>query len=309
MNKIGVITARYTSDMDSLACAVAYAELLNLEGKDAEVYITEELNSSVTEEIKTWGFKYEKEPKQEDLKSMQYVIVDTTDPHTFPKFVEEDKIIEIYDHHNGYEEMWKKRIGDKAKIEMIGACATMIWEEYKKRGYAEKISQLSAKLLYAAIISNTLNFKATITSPRDAQAFKEISPIADLPKDWIDKYFVDQEQFIYSNPREAIINDVKIIEFPNLGTKITIGQVELWNSRKFVMDYKPLIREVLDNFDHRQWFFNAPCISKGKNYIYTENDDIKKLLTDNFSVVFEDGVGETNKLIERKEFVKGILTL
>ena len=61
--------AIYTADMDSLACAIAYTELLNLEGKDATTYIPEELNSSVTEEVRSLGFKQEKEPKPEYINS------------------------------------------------------------------------------------------------------------------------------------------------------------------------------------------------------------------------------------------------
>ncbi len=309
MKKIGVTQAIYTSDMDSLACSIAYSELLNLEGKNATVFIPKEPANSVTKEIKAWNFKYETEPKKEDLEDMEFVLVDTTDPHTFPKFVKEEKIIEIYDHHVGYEDYWKEKLGEKAKIEMIGACATLIWEEYKKRGFAEKISQTSAKMLYAAIVSNTLNFKAALTSPRDAKAFEELIPIADMPKDWIEKYFIDQEEYIYQSPRQAVLDDIKIIEFPNLGTKITIGQIELWESRKFVNDYKPLIKEVLDNFDHQKWFFNAPCISMGKTYALSENEEIKSILKEHFNFVFENDVGEANRLIERKEFVKAILDL
>jgi len=309
MKKIGVTQAIYTSDMDSLACSIAYSELLNLEEKNATAYIPKEPANSVTKEIKAWNFKYETEPKKEDLEDMGFVLVDTTDPHTFPKFVKEEKIIEIYDHHVGYEDYWKEKLGEKAKIEMIGACATLIWEEYKKRGFAEKISQTSAKMLYAAIVSNTLNFKAALTSPRDAKAFEELIPIADMPKDWIEKYFIDQEEYIYQSPRQAVLDDIKIIEFPNLGTKITIGQIELWESRKFVNDYKPLIKEVLDNFDHKKWFFNAPCISMGKTYVLSENEEIKSILKEHFNFVFENDVGEANRLIERKEFVKAILDL
>lgn len=309
MNKIGVTQAVYTSDMDSLACSIAYTELLNLEGKDATAYVPKDPAHSVTPEIKSWDFKYEIEPNEEDCKEMQFVLVDTTDPHTFPKFVNKDRIVEIYDHHMGYGSYWKERLGENAKIEMIGACATLIWEEYKKRGFDQKISQTSAKLLYAAIVSNTLNFKASLTSPRDAQAFEELAPIAGISKDWIQKYFIDQEEYIYQNTRQAILDDIKIIEFPNIGKKIPIGQIELWESKKFVTDYRPLIKEILDNFGYDRWFFNAPCISMGKTYLLTESEDIKSIFEKNFDFKFENDIGEVNRLIERKEFVKAILEL
>ena len=306
MPKVGVTCSKYTNDVDALACVVAYTELLNLEGVDATGYIMEEPNSSVTEEIKTWGYKYETKPTDTDI---SYVIADASYPESFPEFVKTENIIEIYDHHSGFEKYWKEQIGDKSKIELIGACATLIWEEYKKRGFKDKISQTSAKLIYAAIVSNTMNFKAKITSPRDVLAFKEISAIVELPKIWIEKYFMDQEDAVYKDPREAIINDIKIIEFPNIKMKITIGQMELWDAKKFVSDYKPLIKEVLNEFDHNQWFFNSPCISKGRNYIYSENEEIKRILEDLLEIKFKDGIAETKDLMLRKEIVKELQNL
>lgn len=301
MPKIGVTASKYTNDIDALACVIAYTELLNLQNINAVGYLTEEPNSSITDEIKSWGYKYEEKPNEE---TVSFVIVDASYPEQFPDFVITEKIIGIYDHHSGFEKYWSEQIGDKSKIELIGACATLIWEEYKKLGFADQISQASAKLLYAAIISNTLNFKAEITSPRDVVAFKDLSLLVDLPKTWIEKYFLDQEDSVYKNPREAIINDIKIIEFPNLKMKVTIGQMELWDTKKFVADYKPLIKEVLNEFDHNQWFFNSPCISKGRNYIYSENEELKGILEKLLDIKFKNGVAETKDLMLRKEIVK-----
>jgi hypothetical protein len=47
----------------------------------------------------------------------------------------------------------------------------------------------------------------------------------------------------------------------------------------------------------------------GKTYTFTENEDIRIILEKNLGFIFENGVGETNRLIERKEFVKAILDL
>lgn len=304
MPNIGVTQTIYTVDMDSLACTLAYTELLKLENRDSCAYIPGIPNSTVTEEIQKWDLVYEKEPKASDLKNMFFVIVDTSDINVFPKFVDKDKVIEIFDHHIGHTDYWRDKIGMNARIEMVGACATLIWEEFKKRGKAGKISQLSARLLLTAILSNTLHFRAKITSIRDERAYKELFPIAGLTRKWVEKYFLDQESFIYSHPKDTVFNDIKLIDFPNLGKKIAIGQVELWDSRKFIMDFRPQIRSVLEEIGGENWFFNAPCIAKGKSYIYTENKEIKNILSDKFHCRFNDGVGDTQHLIERKDLVK-----
>jgi len=91
--------------------------------------------------------------------------------------------------------------------------------------------------------------------------------------------------------------------------RCSIGQIELWESKKFVNDYKPLIKEVFNSFDHNKWFFNAPCISMGKTYVLTEDEEIRNILETNFGFVFDNEAGESEKLIERKEFVKVFLDL
>ena len=54
-----VVTAgdKYT-DIDVLACAIAYTELLNREGKNAEAVLAGVFNKSVTDKIKSWNLKY-----------------------------------------------------------------------------------------------------------------------------------------------------------------------------------------------------------------------------------------------------------
>ena len=165
-----VITAgQKYSDIDILACAVAYKNLCDLQGRPAKVVLPGPINSSVTEEIKTWDFTIENELIGEP-DSHEYVLVDVSQPNYFAKFVIQEKIVEIYDHHCEFEDYWKEKLHNKAVIDPIGACATLIWEEFVKANLADKISPVSANLLSTAILSNTLNLQAQITSPRDKQA-------------------------------------------------------------------------------------------------------------------------------------------
>jgi inorganic pyrophosphatase/exopolyphosphatase len=305
MEKIGVITASDFADLDGLACATAYTELLSLEGKDAEAIIPGEINASVTDEIRNWELKYKKKPSPE---TNTFCIVDVSRPQFIPGFAI-DKATEIYDHHEGSENFWFQRLGDKAKIEKIGAAATLIWEEFKKRGKEKQISQTSARLLYGAIISNTLNFNNKTTSERDLRAFEELSRFVNLPEGWTKKYFADVEKYIQENPKEAITNDIKQGYFDELGKNVSIGQLELWDSKEFVLKNKKLIEETMESSGSRFWFFSAPSISEGKSYVITKNEYMKDLLSKEFGVEFVDGVGEIDHLIERKEYVTKFLKL
>lgn len=82
-------------DIDGLACAVAYAELLRLERKNAVAVLTDPLNMSVTPSLRKIAVHYTATYEVGD----EYVIVDMSDPRVLETFIPMDRITEIYDHH------------------------------------------------------------------------------------------------------------------------------------------------------------------------------------------------------------------
>ena len=138
----------------------------------------------------------------------------------------------------------------------------------------------------------------------DQKAFEEIKPFTDLPDSWVSKYYLEIESQIHINPSEAIINDTKIQNIR--GMKCAIGQLELWNSRHFLEVYATLISATLREFGTELWFFNSPCISEGRNYIFTKNKTVKDLLSGVMDIRFEGNIGITSKLWLRKEILKMI---
>lgn len=306
MKTIIVTSGQAFTDIDALACAVAYSELLNLEGKKSEAVLPGALNHSVTDTVKSWDFKIKTEPTDTDFVS---VLVDTSHIEHFATFAKEDSIVEIYDHHYGAEEYWNTKLKENSHIEMIGACATLIWEEFKKRGFADKISVASANLLATAIISNTLNFGAQITDKRDIDAIEELKPYTNLPKEWTSIYFSDQEKSVYQNIKESIVGDTKIVKVPTLPFPIVVGQMELWDSKKCLMDNKDEIQKTLEGFNLPHWIMSLPSISEKRNYLYATNLEVQKIFSDIIGAVWKDNIGVTEKLWLRKEIRKQLYEL
>lgn len=294
MRKIIVTSGQPFTDIDALACAVAYAELLKSEGKEAFAVLPGPLNKSVTKEIKKWRLNYLKKPPKGKA---EYVLVDISDPEYFADFVILDNVIEVFDHRVGFRRYWKERLGKKSKIELVGACATLIWEEYKKIGLENKISETSANLLYTAIISNTLNFRASVTSSRDNKAFKEITRYNKLPQNWNEIFFKDQDAETDNNIESAVRNDLK-------NSKPFIAQLELWDAKKIIEKHKNTIIEIMKTYDPSDWFLTAPSIFEGKNYLLTLDENKKKLLEKAIDAKFEGDIGTTNKLWLRKEIIR-----
>ncbi len=119
--------ARYI-DIDAYACCVAYAELSNLQGTPAVAASTAVWNESITKSMRSLCA-----PIRTDYDSGpgdQFVVVDLSDPSQFDSLVDEERIIEVFDHHSGFEEYWAEKIGERSHIDFIGAAATLIYEQW-----------------------------------------------------------------------------------------------------------------------------------------------------------------------------------
>ncbi len=298
-----VITAgdMYT-DIDVLASAVAYQELLQIQGQSAKTVLRGPLNKSVTEIIKSWPFVFSKEIDK-DIDS-NFVIVDMSDPKHFSSFVPIDKIMKIFDHHFGYEKYWNDKLHENAVIENVGACATLIWEEFEKSGLGSKISKVSANTLYTAILSNTLDFKSSVTSERDRNAFQKLSSYIQLPSDWKAMYFEDQDSFAHEHPFQAVKEDSKIVEVRSLGAEMVISQLELWDSRKYFNSHLPGAIKAMQSFGKEFFLLTSPSISEGKNYLYSEDKKVKDLISSKLKVTFENNIATTQGLLLRKEIIR-----
>ena len=159
------------ADIDVYASIITYADLLNQRGKAAKTYIPSAPNYSVPDELRLPEWEnavFDFQPADEAI------ILDISNPEAIAKFVPDHQILEIIDHHPGYEDYWHERIGNKAIIEKIGAVATSIFECWDYN----KMSPEIAKLLLGAILDNTLNFNADITTERDRQATNKLAQIA-----------------------------------------------------------------------------------------------------------------------------------
>ena len=256
--KIITSGSRYI-DIDAYAGCIAYRHLLQLKGIECKAVSTAKVNESVTQELLSLKVKLDQyEPKRED----EFIIIDVSDKKFFDNLVKEEKIIEIIDHHTGFEADWEKKLGKNSKIENIGSVATLIFELYEKENLQNKITKDIAYLMMAAILDNTLNFKAKITNKRDKETYEKLMVIAGENKNYASKYFLTCQQMIEKNIVMAIENDTKIgvisKSLPNV-----ISQLTIWKKNN-LWDKKQQIRETLNNFG-REWILNLIVLEEGKS--------------------------------------------
>jgi inorganic pyrophosphatase/exopolyphosphatase len=211
-------------------------------------------------------------------------------------------VIEIFDHHYGYEDFWEQRLGENSKIEIVGSCTTLIWEEYKKANLNSKISALAANLIYTATISNTLHLKASVTDDRDINTLKELEGYTDLPTNWDEMFFEAVESTLLKNSAQSMRNDTKHFEYN--GKKFVIIQVELWDSKEFIDENREEIMSQLHVYEADYAFFSSPSISEGINYMHFSDQRSKELINSLVEIDFNEDLAKTKQLFLRKELIK-----
>lgn len=289
-------------DIDAYACSIAYAELLRLQGEDAIAYSSAALNESISKTIRSWDvtFSTNYTPSSNDT----FIIVDVSDPDYLDKAVNIDRIEEVIDHHVGFEQFWRDRIGDKTDIEFIGAACTQIYEKWLSADLVESMSETSARLLISGILDNTLNFKATVTTERDKAAYNALLKVAHLPKDWTAQYFSECQESIFDNIEYALANDTKMMKFSNIDTDaIAFGQLVIWSGERATSEYRALI-ETSMAAKSTNWFVNIVSIGEGRSYLLCSNEIVQEWAEKVLDLHFVNNIAKSNRLWLRKEIFK-----
>jgi inorganic pyrophosphatase len=292
--------ARYI-DIDAYACCVTYAELLNLLGKPAVAASTAAWNESITGSLRALNAPLRTDyiVQQDD----QFIIVDLSDPTILDPLVVEDHIIEILDHHTTFEQYWADKLGKNSHIEFVGAAATLVFEKWQQAGKAEVMHKETAELLAAAILDNTLNFRASITTNRDKAAYSFLAQHAELPDDWAAVYFTECQTAILSNLSEALRNDTKFVQITGFDEKLCLGQIVVWDAKGVLAHELDTIRSTLSGMDET-WMANVVSIADGKSYIVAQNEKVKAWIAPLLHITFNGTVATADRLWLRKEIVK-----
>lgn len=294
-------------DIDAYAGCVAYAELLNRTGHKALAYSSAQMNESVTKTIRSWNAPMKRVyvPGDDDT----FILVDVSNPHYVDKAVDIERVEEVIDHHLEYTSYWQDKLGPKADIEFVGAACTQVFEKWVRSDTVSQMSQISARLLLSGILDNTLNFKARVTTDRDKKAYEELLKIADLPDDWPAQYFRECESSILANTEKALLNDSKVMQFPNSELNdLFVGQLVIWDARRTIREKQSVIKKTLD-LQSDNWFINIVSIDDGKSSFLASSDSIKQWLEKTLDVKFAQDIAIASRLWLRKEIMQRSIVL
>lgn len=260
-----ITSGRKYIDIDAYASIIAYRELLRNQGVDATASTLATFNQSIPPFI--FGLEYQLDEATAP-KNAKYVVLDTSNPEFFDERVTADNLVEIIDHHTGFENYWKNYPNIKTQIEFIGSVCTVIFERIVASGHAEILDTDLCKLLVAGILDNTLNLKSSITTDRDRNAYNKLLEIGNIPSDFYVEYFSACESEILKDFAKAIKDDIKIEKVGVLPE--AIGQMIVLNIDNFdVVKMKEVFAE------YPEWLMNVISLKDGKSYLYFGGDAVQ----------------------------------
>lgn len=289
-------------DIDAYGGCVAYAELLRLQGYDAVAYSSAPWNESISRSIRDLKISVQTNavPKSDD----QFVLIDISEPEYFDHIVNLDNVLEVVDHHLGFEKLWQERIGDKAHIEFIGAACTLVYERWRDAGLLAKMSQGSARLLVAGILDNTLNLHAEVTTNRDRDAYADLMAIAKLNAYWPKIYFAECTASILADVDNALDNDSKTVDYKSYPETIVVGQMAVWDAQEALDKYNDRLVEWFKRRGNEHWLMSVISVGEGRSYFMTNNEQVKTWLSTLLDVEFKGDVAVASRMWLRKEIFK-----
>lgn len=299
MNKT-LITCYVNPDLDGVAGAMAYCEFLQKTGKDAVVGIIGEPHDEVKYILNRYNFSYPQSiSNDEDFDEV--ILVDSSDLNGLGGNIRPEKVIEIIDHRKINEAA--KFPNARIQIELVGSAATLIAEKFIENNII--ISKESATLLCGAIISNTLNFKGSVTTGRDKKAAEYLNKTALLADNFWKELFMAKSDLSGSKLKERIEGDFAWFTFA--GKKVGIAQIEIIGVEKLIKERGEEIISVLERMRLDMGldyiFQNNIELELDCNYFISSDLKTQKLLEKILGIKFNEFFAKRSNLIMRKQIV------
>ncbi|MCM3749998.1 manganese-dependent inorganic pyrophosphatase [Paenibacillus pasadenensis] len=161
-------------DTDTICSAIAYAELKNQIGLNAEAIRLGVVSSETQYALDQFGVAAPRLVEAVAAEAKQVILVDHNERQQSAGDIDQVTVIEVIDHHRIANFETKAPLYYRA--EPVGCTATILLKLYKEHGVAVK--KEIAGLMLSAIISDSLLFKSPTCTEQDVAAARELAEIA-----------------------------------------------------------------------------------------------------------------------------------
>lgn len=294
-----LITSYTGPDLDGFASAFAYAEFLNDQGKNASFGFAEPPHKEAQFLLDKYNIPFQF-ANIDPTNFGEIILVDASDVIGIDPRIKIENVTEIIDHRKVNDANVFKNA--KIQIEFVGSVATLIAEKFINSKLP--ITKNSALLLYGAIISNTLNFQAHVTTDRDKNAAQWLAEQFSPEPNFVHEMFADKSDINPENLKASIEEDFAHFD---LGKKIGVGQLEVINAEAIVKNLSVAIINELDKIKADQGldmiFMSVIDLEKNRNFFIAKDREAQELLQNTLNVNFENNIAVRDGLIMRKEII------
>lgn len=307
MSKTIYVVGHKNPDTDSVASAIAYAQLKNLEGKHATPLVSGKINKGTQLALKNFGVRSPKHSHVADFSGAKVILVDHNEEGQWAPGILKEKVTEVIDHHRVGEDFSTDR-PIYVRVEPVGSTSTIICKMYKE---AEKIPEIHvAGLLLSAILTDTVMFNSPSTTEEDKQMAKWLNGFVKIDmKKHAEDIFVAKSDITGLSTLDLIKKDFKEFHF-NGEVKFGITMFETMNLSEILAKKEELI-EKMKSFKKKEKLSHLIFVIvdiKGKaGYILSASSKEEELISKVFSRKSQDRVIKIPGIISRKSQIVPVL--
>ncbi|MGR9544516.1 manganese-dependent inorganic pyrophosphatase [Priestia megaterium] len=161
-------------DTDTICSAIAYADLKNKLGVDAEPIRLGDINGETQFALEKFNAELPRFVDEVSKETNEVILVDHNERQQSANDIDQVRVLEVIDHHR----IANFETADPLyyRAEPVGCTATILNKMYKENGI--EIEPNIAGLMLSAIISDSLLFKSPTCTDQDVAAAKELAEIA-----------------------------------------------------------------------------------------------------------------------------------
>lgn len=228
-------------DTDTICSAIAYAELKNKIGQNAEPVRLGEVNGETQYALDFFKKEAPRLVEKVAGEAKEVILVDHNERQQSADDITEVRILEVIDHHRIANFETSDPLYYRA--EPVGCTATILNKLYKEKGV--QIEKETAGLMLSAIISDSLLFKSPTCTQEDIDAAKELAEIAGVDANTYGLDMLKAGADLSDKTVEQLISlDAK--EFQMGSSKVEIAQVNAVDTND-VLVKKEEIEAALSN--------------------------------------------------------------
>ncbi|MCY9063972.1 manganese-dependent inorganic pyrophosphatase [Bacillus inaquosorum] len=304
MEKI-LIFGHQNPDTDTICSAIAYADLKNKLGFNAEPVRLGQVNGETQYALDY--FKQES-PRLVETAANEVngvILVDHNERQQSIKDIEDVQVLEVIDHHRIANFETAEPLYYRA--EPVGCTATILNKMYKENNV--KIEKEIAGLMLSAIISDSLLFKSPTCTDQDVAAAKELAEIAGVDAEEYGLNMLKAGADLSKKTVEELISlDAK--EFTLGSKKVEIAQVntvDIEDVKKRQAELEAVISKVVAEKNLDLFLLVITDILENDSLALAIGNEAEKV-EKAFNVTLENNTALLKGVVSRKKQVVPVLT-